>query len=286
MWARLANDEDAQETIMVAYSNGGHLSHSAAQKLSCGDTAFSTLKELELVEPMRLDGSLALNMRGKKVAGQLAEDLEQGHLRQEALERSVLKVARTVPRGDRLVAADVLERMEPSKYGQPWDVHEIEDAIDGLHKDGLVEALPTQQGTLLRGITREGHARLSPASRANRAGSIVTDRSLTISGDYLGNVATGDHAKQASTVTVNSIVSEALQHLLDHVDDLPEQVQDDVRDQVEAAHAQLVQASPDTVKAVRWLDRAGATLAEVAESPKVANFLAVLQLVSGVLLGA
>lgn len=285
VWARLGNDEDAQETMMAAHRDGGRLSHVAAKELSCGDSAFSTLQELGLTEQMRLDGSLNLNERGERLASQLAEDLEEGHLRQQAVERAVLKVARTLKLGERIVASDVVERMEPAKYGRPWDPQEVEDAIDGLHEDGLVKALPTMQATLLEGITRQGRARLSPAGRSSRATSIFTDRSLTIGGDNLGNAATGDHVSQTSTVTVNSLASGALQHLLDHVDDLPDEVQEDVRDQVEAAHAELVQGSPDTAKAVRWLERASETLGGVAGSPKVANFLAVLQLVAGVLGG-
>ena len=76
VWARLGNDEDAQETMMAAHRNGGRLSQSAAEELPCGDSAFSMLDEMGVTEKRMLDGSLKLNARGKKVAGELAEDLE------------------------------------------------------------------------------------------------------------------------------------------------------------------------------------------------------------------
>lgn len=98
-WARLGNDEDAQETIMAAHHNGGRPSRSTAQELPCGDKAFSTLDELDLIQPMTLDGSLNLNARDKKLARELVEDLEESGLRQWALEREVLKVARTLRPG-------------------------------------------------------------------------------------------------------------------------------------------------------------------------------------------
>lgn len=288
VWARLASDEDAQETVMAAHRNGGRLSHSAAQELACGDSAFSTVQELGLIEPMRLDGSLNLTVQGKRVAQKLAEDLEDGHLRQLALDRAVLKVARVLKPGQRIGATDVVERMEPAKYGRPWDAQEVEESISGLLDDGLVNGLRSWQATILEGITRQGRARLSPVeqSQSGRAANVFNDHSLTIGGDNLGNAATGDHVAQTSTVTVNSLASGALQHLLDHVDDLPSAVQENVADQIKAAHAELIQATPDTAKAARWLDRASETLDTVTGSPKVANFLAVLQLVSGVLLSS
>jgi len=283
VWARLGNDEDAQETIMAAHHSGGRLSRSTAQELPCGDSAFLTLDEMGLVEPLRLDGSLNLNARGKKVAGELAEDLKEGGLRQRALERAVLKVARSLQPEERIRAADVVERMEPAKHGRAWNEAEVEKAVNGLQDEGLVDALSTWQTTFLAGITRRGRARLSPAGGSSQITSIFNDRSLTIGGDNLGNAATGDHVTQTSTV--NSLASDALEFLLGHVDDLPEEVQKDVRDQVGAVHKELAQASPDRAKAVRWLQRTGETLDVVAGSPKVANFLAVLQLVAGVLLG-
>ncbi|MGQ4537758.1 hypothetical protein ACUH94_04395 [Dermabacteraceae bacterium P7074] len=283
VWARLNNDEDAQETIMAAHREAGHLSYAAAKGLSCGTSAFSTLQELGLINSVRMDGSLNLNEQGARVASRLAEELENGYLRQLALDRAVLKVARSLQQGERLPASGVLEIAEPAKYGCPWNVQEIEEVIDGLYKDELVKALPTWQGTLLEGITRKGRAQLSPAAQSNSATSTFTDRSLTIIGDNLGNAATGDQVTQTSTV--NTLASGALQHLLDHIDDLPGEVQGNVREQIDAAREELVQDSPDTARAARFLKHVSNTLSSVSGSPKVANFLAVLQLVTGALIG-
>ncbi|MGQ4533712.1 hypothetical protein ACUH9Y_01220 [Dermabacteraceae bacterium P13115] len=283
VWARLNNDEDAQETMMAAHREAGHLSYAAAEELSCGTSAFSTLQALGLTEKTRMDGSLNLNEQGKRLAIKLAGELETGYLRQLALERAVLKVARSLQQGKRIATSSVLEIAEPAKYGCPWSVQEVERVIGELHEDGLVKVLPAQQGTILAGITRKGRAELSPAAQSNSATSTVTDRSLTIIGDNLGNAATGDQVTQTSTV--NTLAYGALQHLLDHIDDLPGEVQGNVREQIDAAREELVQDSPDTARAARFLKHVSNTLSSVSGSPKVANFLAVLQLVTGALIG-
>lgn len=127
--AQYGNDDDAQETVMAVNGNGGRLSHSAGREPACGDVAFLTLKKLEPIEPMKLDSSLTLNVRGKKVVEQLAEDLEHSHLRQMALEGSVLKIAETLPPRKRIGVVEVIERMHPAKYSSVWDEAEVEEAV-------------------------------------------------------------------------------------------------------------------------------------------------------------
>lgn len=282
IWTRLATDEDAQDTIMAARKNGGDLSQSELEALPGGTTA-SALRPWGIFAEANLGGGVELNARGQRIADELAEELEYGALRHRSLVKAVLRAARSIE-GGRIGVHDLMRRMSAAKYGRPWDREEVLDTVNDLHGKRLIKAFPVNGDCIVEGLLPAGQEALSPASARPTAQQITQNRNMTISNMY-GNAATGDHVQQSATINVVRDARGSLQYLLDHVDELPEDVREVVRDSLGAARGELELATPDQGRVASFLSQAKNALASFAGSPVVANFLAVISLVSGVVLG-
>lgn len=281
IWTRLATDEDAQDTIMAARANGGHLSQPELDTLPDGDID-SVLRSWGILAEANLGGGLELNTRGKRIADELAEELERGALRHQSLVKAVLRAARS---GARVAVDELIERIDAPKYGEAWGREEVLETLNHLYAGKLVKAIPVNGDCILDGILPDGLVALSPASARPRGGQKITqNRNMTI-GNMYGNAATGDHVQQTATINRVTDAAASLQYLLDHVGELPEVVREEVRESLAEARDELEVATPDQGRVASLLARVQEALATFAGSTVVANFLAVISLVSGVVLG-
>lgn len=281
IWRLLAVDEDAQDTVMAARKNGGRLGQSELNALPGGTAA--ELRSLGILAKANLGGGLELNERGKRIAQQLAEELEFGSLRQRSRETAVLRVARSIADG-RIGVDTLMERMAAPKYGQQWGHEEVLDTVLDLHNKQFIKAIPINGDCIIEGILPAGQEALSPASTRPMTQQIIQNRQMIIDNMY-GNAATGDHLQQTATINIYKDASASLQYLLDHTDELPEDVREVVHDCLSAVRSELELPAPDQEQVKSLLSQTKHALAAFAGSPAVANFLAVITLISGVVLG-
>lgn len=256
---RLAQIPQLEELLLAAHTTGDH---PTAEEMAAaigldvdliGDLT-EQLVELGLVESEQSQArEVVLTPRGRSLAIQLQDSYSNGARRTEAIRRGVLESFGRKPRASSLELAQAW----PGRELDPAPTHEeIADAYEFLSGRDLIKAQGTWQGVWL-GIrltptgrdALEGRHRLVTAQPATSIND-HSDRSQTFNqqGATIGAVSSGDHNTVSGTVTIPTQslkqIRQALTDALAHVERLPAEHQQPVREALEDADSVAAQESP------------------------------------------
>lgn len=242
--AQTAGENPTAEDLTAATALDGDLITDLSEQLI----------ELGLVEPKQSQAQeIVPTPRGKSLVIQLNHSYSNGARRTEAIRRGVLESFGRNPRASSLELAQAW----PGRKLDPAPTYEeVAEAYEFLSNRGLIRAQGTWQGVWL-GI------RLTPAGRDALEGRhrLVTaqpamsindhsDRSQTYNqqGATIGAVSSGDHNTVSGTVTIPSQslkqIRQALRDALEHVEWLPGEYQQPVREALEDADSVAAAESP------------------------------------------
>lgn len=247
--------QDAERLLLCAQEAGGTAAGDVLAGLVGGDVRYARELVAQLVGhglayPSSYDGELSLTGQGRRIGARIAASLANGWRRDDLTRRWVLERART---GERFATSDLVEEWE-AKRGRSAD--EIERAIEVLAERRLIEVLKTAGETIVMGIDQRGRDALerSVVVRPASVPSMVvnnnhSDHSRTLNqlGGTIGGVQFGDHSTQHNAVTLDADPGEVravLLRALDHVEDLPSQIADSVRDALNEAITETKMPDP------------------------------------------